>query len=1473
MMVNYFELAANFELAPAEALAFFQAKGLKPTFAWQDMLGDEHDQAFTVAKMMDTDLLATVKGKLDDALAEGATLADFKKTLIPQLQKAGWWGKADVIDPLTGNIVNARLGSASRLETIFRTNLQSAYAAGQWQAIEANKDDAPYLLYDAVDDHRTRREHATMDGTLLPVGHPWWDSHAPSNGWNCRCGVIQLDDDELADYGLKPRQPPPHKLVPWKNPRTGVIHKVPSNLDPGWDHNPGKARASQLATVAAEKAAKLAKAEQAALKIAQAQQAKALKAAQAQLIADEKAAAAGALKAEQGVAQATIDQHIANKTPFVANAIKSISKTQAGAQLNATELLQQALAKAPLIEQSANLSGFKATSIKGKTPSAKQQAAFDALPDEAQASMIADIEAKNGVAAAKAAAEALAAIDAAAEQAATDQLKLIATGQATLQPGIKKKLFEKWSKDGTAASYATHGELLKAITDQATLQQAKAEKSSVLSGYKKKILAGKVPTAKQKAVFDAMSEPEQAAFLAKLDAKKSDKESPEPSPAVASGLTEPVTKSNGNKSLSAAKPDKTPDKPVTSNPADDYDDDDLDPEELENMIDNIVGDSPYLIQLVGKLQGEKAGNITLSQKAHYHALEPEQQALIDDWVAMTGDSKTIGKLKTLKKDAKVTSNPDDPLPFLSDLTQIGPQKGSNPGGLYQDITTGTKWYIKQPDTPEQARNEVLTGKLYESAGIDVADMHWRDDGPDGMRIYSKIIDGLDKDAKALKAGEVSGAQEHFIVDAWLGNWDVVGLEYDNLLVKQGRAIRIDTGAGLLYRAQGEPKGGAWNNLVGEIDSLRDPDLNAQAHSVFKHTTEDQMIAGARKVLSVKPESIKALVNAYGPADPADKAALIDTLLARQKALAKRFPAAVAKPKAAKAAATGQVIAPSVSEEIADSRINGRALLWDKDDIEDHNVRFTYARDPEGNPVTRVSLQLSAATTDRVHKKLKPSIAKSAGEPDIAYEGENIAEQIKEAVIGINSQAKQGKVLRQKDIDRVEAVIDKGKAQLKTLYEITQGPHAKQAKQAQAAMDYLDHWRNLLYNATAGKRPGNPATSVGAEIFQAAKLPATITMPVAKAAAGTWSATRKTVRYNTGTIDRSHLTLTDNDTTLPGAKNYRLRRQDADTLVDFYPPGNNPTMRGKVYIEAPGHGDAAGIRVQAIVQDMGVNIEKTTKADREELYLDQMAYSHTAKGTRRKQREPYDKITGTQAQRIGAKQQMISNWVGHNITTNKYYKDRNRDTLQAFGHGRQVMYRADFKPLEVDGFAKKHRLYHNPNGLSPSGTYGQGAWGRILPMINGGGQLISLADRLRRGLSPGDSSPDADFNGGGANYVFARIQQSASGDTPHTGIFFKAERLARRVDAVSYPSDKYGNITDSTQRSYRAGTVGELRDNAQGSHNEMIFKDGLSLFEDLDVIVLYDKAERDQAIKDLKAIGYNKWPDGRVLTKVIKYSGQ
>ena len=123
---KFFELTAAFDLKPEQAIRHFKSKGLKASFSWINMIGEEHDAAFTVAKMMDNDLLAFVQEKNQKAIDNGTTLAEFKKELIPTLQKSGWWGKKDVVDPMTGQVTTAQLGSASRLENIFRTNLQSA---------------------------------------------------------------------------------------------------------------------------------------------------------------------------------------------------------------------------------------------------------------------------------------------------------------------------------------------------------------------------------------------------------------------------------------------------------------------------------------------------------------------------------------------------------------------------------------------------------------------------------------------------------------------------------------------------------------------------------------------------------------------------------------------------------------------------------------------------------------------------------------------------------------------------------------------------------------------------------------------------------------------------------------------------------------------------------------------------------------------------------------------------------------------------------------------------------------------------------------------------------------------------------------------------------------------------------------------------------------------------------------------------
>jgi len=237
-VLDFFDIvpASGFDVPSKEAIDRFTAKGLKPSFAWQDVMRDEHIASFTIAKMMDVDMLADVKASLDDAIANGVVFQDWADNIIPLLQSKGWWGRKAVLDPLTGETVIAQLGSPARLQTIFRTNMQSAYAAGHWDQIEAQAEDAPYLMYDAIDDYRTRPEHRAWDGKIRPITDTFWKFHTPPCGWNCRCTVIQLDDSDLKQLGMEVSKAEKTEYYDWTNPRTGKTIKVPKGVDPGFGH-------------------------------------------------------------------------------------------------------------------------------------------------------------------------------------------------------------------------------------------------------------------------------------------------------------------------------------------------------------------------------------------------------------------------------------------------------------------------------------------------------------------------------------------------------------------------------------------------------------------------------------------------------------------------------------------------------------------------------------------------------------------------------------------------------------------------------------------------------------------------------------------------------------------------------------------------------------------------------------------------------------------------------------------------------------------------------------------------------------------------------------------------------------------------------------------------------------------------------------------------------------------------------------
>jgi len=85
-MVNYGSLSF------AEQLAFFRHKLNLPTQRWDDLLGAAHDRAFVVAGAMQADLLADLRGAVDQAIAGGTTLEQFRKDFKQIVAKRGWTG-------------------------------------------------------------------------------------------------------------------------------------------------------------------------------------------------------------------------------------------------------------------------------------------------------------------------------------------------------------------------------------------------------------------------------------------------------------------------------------------------------------------------------------------------------------------------------------------------------------------------------------------------------------------------------------------------------------------------------------------------------------------------------------------------------------------------------------------------------------------------------------------------------------------------------------------------------------------------------------------------------------------------------------------------------------------------------------------------------------------------------------------------------------------------------------------------------------------------------------------------------------------------------------------------------------------------------------------------------------------------------------------------------------------------------------
>jgi SPP1 gp7 family putative phage head morphogenesis protein len=260
------ELGILLRMEPKEVVDYFQAKGHAISWDWQETLHSAHARGFTAAKVTSLDVMTTLQDAVGQSIREGRTGRDFSRQLMPELKRLGWWGQTTVTHD-NGQEQTVTLGSPWRLETIYRTNMTTAYQAGRYLQ-QMNQPERPYWQYIAVMDERTRASHAAMNGLVFAATDPIWQTHYPPNDWGCRCRVRAMSQMRLDANGLTVSSSDgslsPHTVEFGESLVTGEVYetevttfsrtidgeKVTMTPGPGWSYNVGSAAFGTDASVA-----------------------------------------------------------------------------------------------------------------------------------------------------------------------------------------------------------------------------------------------------------------------------------------------------------------------------------------------------------------------------------------------------------------------------------------------------------------------------------------------------------------------------------------------------------------------------------------------------------------------------------------------------------------------------------------------------------------------------------------------------------------------------------------------------------------------------------------------------------------------------------------------------------------------------------------------------------------------------------------------------------------------------------------------------------------------------------------------------------------------------------------------------------------------------------------------------------------------------------------------------------------------
>lgn len=160
-----------------EAIKFLKARVSLTKAEWAALEPKLAFRAFTMAKLTQCDYIEAVRGRLVSALETGEG--------FDQL-----WGDVKAIAESDGSTVKP-----GYWETVYRTNVQTAYNAGR--RMQFDRDPPSALALMVLEDERTSAICRPLAGLVLPYNHPFWEDHWPPFHFNCRTTVRGIYDYEV----------------------------------------------------------------------------------------------------------------------------------------------------------------------------------------------------------------------------------------------------------------------------------------------------------------------------------------------------------------------------------------------------------------------------------------------------------------------------------------------------------------------------------------------------------------------------------------------------------------------------------------------------------------------------------------------------------------------------------------------------------------------------------------------------------------------------------------------------------------------------------------------------------------------------------------------------------------------------------------------------------------------------------------------------------------------------------------------------------------------------------------------------------------------------------------------------------------------------------------------------------------------------------------------------------------------------